>query len=989
VLWLVVVLSATAGLGCGVLSPHAGGATPAGSPPGAVPVGHAAALGVPSVRQAWGARSAGTGPSVSSFARPAATQWAVNHTLVIFNNSLIPGNFPVPLDSVAAYGSSLAYDNRSGEIYVASFGDSVSVVSDTTNEVVDLFEPFATTEYLTSIVYDYKDNEIFTQYTGNPGTVAVTSAITNTLVTTVAVGDVSEYNTNGLAYDSGLGEVFASNGQSSNVSVISTATNKVVASITLPGEIPYAVGYDPGTQQVFAANAASGYSNGNVSVISDASNTVVKTIDVGIYPDAFAYDSGKAEMFVANGYSANVSVVNDTTDAVLTAVGVGAVPKAMAYDLAQNEVFVTCGTSNESVISDVSNSVVATVPLVLGTDGAAYDSGKGEVWTLNGLVTYASAISDTSNTIVANVLLTFVSRYWAYDSAHQEEYLADQASNDVAVVSDTTDHVVAVIQIPGPDPEPYRVAYDSGKGEIFTSDSAGGVGLSVINDTTNTVVDTIHLPGVEPTGMAYDPAKGEIFVGNELGSNVTIINDTTDTIVGVIPNVGQIPWSPVYDPEKGEIFVANQGTGISGSNVTVINDTTDAIVTSINIGTDPLGDIVYDSGKGEIIVPNYGSENVSVISDATNTVVATVFIGTLAWGAAYDPAADEIFVGDFNGDYENITVISDLTDKTVDSIFPVAYTPSSFAFDPATGDLYAGDSGDGTVAIVSPLSGPSTTHYPVTFTETGLPLGTSWGVTFNATLNSSTTSSIGFSVLNGSYSFGVGAVSGYRGNPSSGPVTVSGGPQTIPIVFTVVVAPTYTITFEEQGLPASTSWSVTLQSTPQSSATTLIEFVMANGTYSFTVGAVPGSSASPSSGSVFVHGADVLKEINFTASVPGGGSSSPGFLGLPGYEGYVLLGVLAGLLAVMLFFFAGWRHKSRIVFVEEGLPPGTSWTVTLDEVTKASPTPEILFFVRSGDHPFKVGSVKGWTPAPDSGMAHAGRDRVDLHVTFTGVPPSR
>jgi YVTN family beta-propeller protein len=940
---------------------------------------------MPPAREASNAGGRGTGLPASLTPTGAPTRWAVNHTLVIFNNSLLPGNFPVPLDSVAGSASSLAYDNLSGEIYVGDFGDSISVISDSTNKVVDLFEPFATTQYLTSIVYDYKNNEIFTQYTGTPGTIAVTSAATNTLVTTITVGDVSEYNTNGLAYDSGLGEVFASNGGSGNVSVISTATNKVVASINIPGGVPYALGYDPGTHQVFVANDTSGFYDDNVSVINDSSNTVVKIIDVGIYPDAFAYDGGKGEMFVANEYSATVSVINDTTDAVLTAVGVAAVPKAMAYDPAQHEVFVTCGNSNESVISDASNTVVATIPLVFAVNGAAYDSGQGEVWTLNGLITYASAISTTSNTIVANVLLTFSSRYWAYDSARQEEFLPDSTSQGVAVVSDVTDHVVTIIPLPG-EPEPYRAVYDQGKGEVFLSDDASGAGLTVINDTTNTVVTTIPLPGVGPTGMAYDPTKGEIFVGNQLGSNVTIVNDTTDAIVGVVSNVGNIPWSLVYDSGKGEIFVANDGTGISGTNVTVINDTTDHIVTAINIGTDPLGDIVYDSGKGEIFVPDYGSDNVSVISDATNAVVATIPTGTFAWGAAYDAAADEIFVGNFNGDFENVTVISDITDTAVGSISPDAYTPTALAVDPVTGDLYTGDP-DGTVAVITPVSGPA--QYPVTFTETGLPVGTSWSVTFDATLNSSTTSSIGFSVVDGSYTFAIGAVSGYRATPSSGPVTVSGAPQTIPIVFSASVTPTYTITFEEQGLPASTTWSVTLQSTPQSSATSLIAFVRANATYTFTVGSVAGYSVAPASGSVVVYGADVLKEINFTASAPGGGSSGPGFLGLTGYEGYVLIGILAGILAVMFFLFAGWRHKPRIVFVEKGLPTGTSWSVTLDEVTKASTSEEILFFVGSGKHPFKVGPVTGWWPTPAEGTAEGGRDRVDMPITFTaGKPPS-
>jgi DNA-binding beta-propeller fold protein YncE len=985
---------------------------------------------------------------------------------VIFNNSLISGNFPVPLDSVAAAASSLAYDNRSGEIYVASFGDSIEVISETTNEVVDLFEPFDTTEYLTSIVYDYKDNEIFTQYTGSPGTVAVTSTVTNTLVTTITVGDVSEYNTNGLAYDSGLGEVFASNGLSSNVSVISTTTNRLVASVDLPGQTPYALTFDAGTHQVFAANDDSGFYYGNVSVISDATNTAVKSIDVGIYPDAFAYDSGKGEVFVANFNSANVSVINDTTDTVLHAIGVSAAPKAAAYDPAENEVFVTCGNSNESVISDVLNSTIATIPLELATNGAAYDSDTGEVWVLNGLVTYASAISDTSNTVVTNVLLTFTSRYWAYDSAHQEEFLADQASNEVAVVSDTTDHVVAMVQFPGEDPEPYRVAYDSGKGEVFTSDSAGGVGLSVINDTTNTVVRTIPLPGVEPTGMAYDPAKGEIFVGNEAGSNVTVINDTTDAIARVIPNVGEVPWSLVYDSGKGEIFVANLFAPDGGSNVTVINDTTDNIVAGVNIGNSPNGDIVYDSGKGEIFVPNFGSYNVSVISDATNTVVATIYTGTFAWGAAYDPSADEIFVGNFNGDFENITVISDVTDTTVDSIFPDGESASSVAFDPVTGDLYSGDSIDGTVAVITPLSGSSSTHYPVTFTETGLPSGTSWSVTFNSTQNSSTTDSIGYSVLDGSYSytvgtvtgytpapasgpvtvnggpesipilftatppgdysvtftetglptgtswsvtfnatpsasttssigytvpdgsysFTVGTVTGYTPTPASGPVTVNGGPQAIPIVFTATPPGTYLVRFTETGLPAGTSWTVTLESTPGSSTTDTILFAEGNNTYSFTVGTVSGYTAAPSSGSVVVDGGPVSKTITFTAvTTPPPSSSSSGFLGLPGSDGYVLLGLLVAALVVLLLLLAARRHKLPIVFTEVGLPPGTRWSVALDGTEESAEVDVIMFTVHNGTHSYLVGSPLGFVPSPVTSKVELKGERIDVKVTF--APP--
>ena len=989
---------------------------------------------------------------------------------MIFNNSLIPGNFPVPLDGLAGQAASLAYDNRSGEIYVASFADSISVISEATNEVVDLFEPFDTIQYLTSIVYDYKDNEIFTQYTGSPGTVAVTSAATNTLVATVTVGDVSEYNINGLTYDSGLGEVFASNGLSSNVSVISTATDKVVDSVYLYDQIPQALAYDSGTQQIFAANV--GFGN-NVSVISDASNTLVKSIAVGTYPDAIAYDSGNGHVYVANFNSANVSVINDTTDTVLTAISVALAPKAAAYDPARNEVFVTCGNSNESVVSDVSNTVVATVPLESGTNGAAYDPDQGEVWVIDGYPTNASAISDTSKTVVENVLLTFSSRYWAYDSAHQEEFLADTTSSTVAVVSDTTDHVVAMVRIPG-EAEPYRLVYDSGKGEVFTSDNAGGYGLSVINDTTDAWVKTIPLPGIEPTGMTYDPAKGEIFVGNSPGNNVTIISDTTDSVVGVIPNVGNDPWSLVYDSGKGEIFVANQGTGVSGTNVTVINDTTDTIVTSVNIGTNPLGEIVYDSGKGEIFVPNYGSDNVSVISDATNKVVATIFTGTFAWGAAYDPTANEIFVGDFNGDFENVTVISDVTDTTVGSIFPDAFDPSSLAFDPVTGDLYSGDSTDGTLAVITPESGSS---YTVTFQAvptscsitfdgvaytngqqvSGVTAGSyplvapvcsgetfsSWSSTagsVTSTTSASTTVAVsatgtitatftatspgtytitfqtvptscsitfnGLSYTSGQQASGVAAGSyplvapvcsgetlsswsstaGTVASPASVSTTITvSSTGTVTATFGATPPGTYLVTFIASGLPMRTSWSVTFSGTLLTTTNLSEAVARANGSYPFTVNAVTDYTANVTGGTVVVSGFDRVVEIGFAAATtPPPVTGSGGFFS--GSNLYILLGLLLlGLLIVILFLV--YRRRPPLVFEQSGLPLGARWSVTFNGLLESSTGTEISFRASNGTYPFTVGPVPAYVGTPESGSVEVTRRRRVVSVAFASRKP--
>ena len=52
----------------------------------------------------------------------------------------------------------------------------------------------------------------------------------------------------------------------------------------------------------------------------------------------------------------------------------------------------------------------------------------------------------------------------------------------------------------------------------------------------------------------------------------------------------------------------------------------------------------------------------------------------------------------------------------------------------------------------------SLTEYPVIFTESGLPSGTSWSVTLNGTSQTSSTATIGFEEPNGSYVYYVAAV---------------------------------------------------------------------------------------------------------------------------------------------------------------------------------------------------------------------------------------
>ena len=319
--------------------------------------------------------------------------------------------------------------------------------------------------------------------------------------------DCSGAGPEGVAYDSGKGEVFVANQGSNNVSVISDATSKVVATIPV-GTMPRGVAYDSGKGEVFVTD----FWTNAVSVISDTSNTVVATIPVGSGPEGVAYDSGKGEVFVANaGSNANaVSVISDASDSVVATIPVGTGPGGVAYDSGKGEVFVTnAGSNTVSVISDANNTVVATIPVGSGPEGVAYDSGKGEV------------------------------------------FVANQGSNNVSVISDANNTVIATIPVKS---YPYGVAYDSGKGEVFVANFGGALGsvnVSVISDTSNTVTSTVTV-GSHPFFAAYDLSNGYVYVSNNYQGTISIIT----TGPGPLTSVNISPSLVSLGPSASQTFTA-------------------------------------------------------------------------------------------------------------------------------------------------------------------------------------------------------------------------------------------------------------------------------------------------------------------------------------------------------------------------------------------------------------------------------------------------
>ncbi len=206
------------------------------------------------------------------------------------------------------------------------------------------------------------------------------------------------------------------------------------------------------------------------------------------------------------------------------------------------------------------------------------------------------------------------------------------------------------------------------------------------------------------------------------------------------------------------------------------------------------------------------------------------------------------------------------------------------------------------------------TTYTVTFSETALPAGSSWSVSVNGTVGTSTTPAIAFMEPNGTFPYTVDAVTGYNATPTSGNVSVDGGPAMETILFTVNASgnppPTsWNVTFSETGLPSGTLWSVTFDGVPQAASGSLVFSGNPNGTYVYSVGPVVGFTPTPTQGTVTVSGAAVSESVVFNATAPSSGGGGTKVLGLPSTDGYLVLAALAAIVVVVALLAVAMRRR--------------------------------------------------------------------------------
>ncbi len=421
------------------------------------------------------------------------------------------------------------------------------------------------------------------------------------------------------------------------------------------GQAPEAAAYDPANGTVFVTNSASD----TVSVISVARGETIATIPVGISPAGIAYGAPLGELFVANSGSNDVTIINATNyEIVGTSPVLAETPEAVVFDPENNTVFVGNSDGSVSALNATTGDPVATVDINGGAItplGEVYDSGTNQVFVAgeDGLVgiidagNYSSTFVDTRGT-------------------------------------------------------PAAIAYDSGTDQLWVVNSAytqyagGGGSVDVISDQTDSFVTTIYLSGNpgQPTGIAYDPAEGELFVSTGSpsayapgGLDVDVLSDSSDAQVGVVgigtqagvTGVGAYPQGVLFVPEANEILVADGGSSVGWvpDNVSVLTpvssgNTTIDVSASLSVASAEL------DANQTLTVSGYGYAASQTIDSteigATPLTCSGASLGTCRSGVL-ETSEDGSFVAQFplpgsvapGGPY-TVTVTDDLGNSATSSV---------------------------------------------------------------------------------------------------------------------------------------------------------------------------------------------------------------------------------------------------------------------------------------------------------------------------------
>ncbi|MCI4346179.1 MAG: hypothetical protein L3K07_05445 [Thermoplasmata archaeon] len=725
------------------------------------------------------------------------------------------------------------------------------------------------------VAYAPTSNQIFVPE-ANSNAITVVNATSWSIVGLVPAGSFPSM----AVYDSGNGLVYVANVRSGNLTVVNPLTDRAVGSISVAVS-PYALAYDSANGYLFVGNGE----GNNVLVINPAGGAQVASIVIGNYVSALAYDSTNGEIYATTDVSQVVAFIDGATYTLLGNRSVGSNALSVCFDPANGYIYVGNAASNNITVLDGATNLPVT-PISTSNPGPLLvDPTNQELYVAAN--TYVVAISTSTGTPIATIPTGSGAQAIALDTSSGDLFVTERQSQNVSIVDPSTQAAVGSTLV------------GVGAADLVADPSTGSV---VVLDTVNNelfIVDrdrrlagTIPL-SYTPSALTLDPRNGLVYVFYYGFPEIQSFNISARLLVNTfsVPTL-TLGGALAYDPDTNHLVVAASGSDL----VAFVNPETGSVDGTVTVGAQP-SHLAVDPASGLVFVGNFGSHNVSEIDGATMQLVGTVPLAGAVVGVTFDPANGQVYVAD---DADSNLTILDGSSGLRSGNLTTSVFPGIMAFDASYGGLWvldrsfptltlvAGgtmgttigatlpanpnaatfDRTSGTLEVLSSASGALYTlspswGFPVTFTAVGLPNGLGWSVNASVAGASGSGTSLQLDLANGSYAFTVSAPAGYVASPASGTLVVNGSTLTIAILLSPIPPRGFAVHFLERGLPSSTPWALTVNTSISTATGAELNVTLANGTHPYFVTAPAGYAATPADGVLTVNGTAQAVHIAF------------------------------------------------------------------------------------------------------------------------------
>ena len=478
-----------------------------------------------------------------------------------------------------------------------------------------------------------------------------------------------------------------------------------------PGVSPSGGTGEPLSQSLAAPSSTPSSSLCNSTVVPNGTQ-VLGSLCIGSSPQYVVYDSSNGDVYASSENSQNVSVVSPSSGLPKVQTISASHARGLALDPADGRMFVTNGLGSNVTVLDTTNNnaVVGTFDLTGYTDlvGAQYNPLTGLVFFLAN--NNADLVGVNPSTFAISLVIPVdpnpggASGY-AIDPVTHQIYFPSLGSDSVQIINESSGTTLTWIsmEMAGSPYGPTSTFYDPANHLIYvmlggTLASPGNLLYVVDPISGNTVVRMTV--GSFPNAYAFDPVRNLLYVACAASGTISIVNVTSSELVGTIYlGTGTLPTGIAVDPATGNVFVGEDGTGLlvelPSAAPTVSTSVCQPaptpfsvrVLASTCIGNWP-SDVVYDPANGLIYASSENSQNVSVVNVNGLQKVGTLWTGNYARGLAIDPVTGTLFVTDGFGD--DVAAVNTSTNDLVGSFnLTLNGTPLTYLvgaqYDPYTG----------------------------------------------------------------------------------------------------------------------------------------------------------------------------------------------------------------------------------------------------------------------------------------------------------------